>query len=92
MLLCKVMQVSRGGYYNWKNREPSARDREREKLIPKVREIHKKSRGTYGSRRVAQELQSSGTTCGKHKAGTLMKLAGVAAKTKKKFKATTDCH
>ena len=89
-LLCKVMQVSRSGYYSWKKRAKSTRDQERERLIPKVREIHKTSRGTYGSRRVARELESAGTSCGKHKAGTLMKLAGVEARQRRKFKATTN--
>ena len=89
-LLCKVMQVSRSGYYSWEKLGKSARDQERERLIPKVKEIHKTSRKTYGSRRIAKELESTGTRCGKHKAGTLMKLAGVEAKQRKKFKATTD--
>lgn len=90
-MLCKVMQVSRSGYYSWKKRGKSSRDQERERLIPKVKEIHKASRGAYGSRRVAKELESAtGTRCGKHKAGTLMKLAGVEAKQRKKFKATTN--
>ncbi len=89
-MLCKVMEVSRTGYYNWRNREPSARDKEHERLVSRVREIHKKSRGTYGSRRIVQQLQLGGNSCGKHKAGVLMKLAGVEARPKKKFKATTD--
>ena len=66
-LLCKVMQVSRSGYYHWKQRGPSAREQERAQLIPRVR-------------------------CGKHKAGTLMKLAGVVARQRKRFKATTDSN
>jgi putative transposase len=89
-LLCKVMQVSRSGYYHWKKRGTSAREKERSQLIPRVRSIHQDSKATYGSRRMAQELNALGFHCGKHKAGTLMKLAGVAAKQRKKFKATTD--
>jgi len=89
-LLCKVMCVSRSGYYSWQNRSLSARDRERKQLIPRVKAIHKRSRSTYGKRRIAEKLQSEGFPCGKHKAGTLMKLAGVQAKHNKKFKATTD--
>ena len=89
-LLCKVMCVSRSGYYSWHNRGQSARDQERMQLIPKVRAIHKKSRSTYGKRRIAEELQSEGISCGEHKASTLMKLAGVQVKQKKKFKATTN--
>ncbi len=84
------MQVSRSGFYNWKTRKKSPRDKERDELIPKVKEIHKTSRGTYGSRRMSKELTATGANCGKYKAGTLMKLAGVEAKQKKKFKATTN--
>lgn len=89
-MLCQVMQVSRSGYYRWRKRVKSGREQERERLIPKVKEIHKTSRGTYGSRRVAIELESAGTHCGKYKAGTLMKLAGVEVKQRRKFKATTN--
>ena len=59
-------------------------------MIPRVKAIHKISRLTYGKRRIAEELQSEGISCGEHKAGTLMKLADVQAKQKKKFKAKTD--
>ena len=79
-LLCKVMQVSRSGYYRWKKHSVSAKDQERAQLIPKVRGLHQKSKATYGSRRMAQELKALGFRCGKHKAVTLMKLAGVMAK------------
>ena len=89
-LLCRVMQVSRSGYYLWKRRGPSAREQERARLMPRVRSIHQETKATYGSRRMSQELNALGYDCGKHKAGTLMKLAGVAAKQRKKFKATTD--
>jgi transposase InsO family protein len=48
------------------------------------------SKGTYGARRISGEIEAHGTACGKTKAGTLMKLAGVFAKQKRKFKVTTD--
>ena len=89
-LLCTVMQVSRSGFYSWKKRKKSYRQQERERLIPKVKEIHKQARGTYGARRISTELEEQGESCGRIKAGTLMKLAQVSAKQKKKFKATTD--
>jgi putative transposase len=84
------MRVSRSGYYAWNNREKSPRQSERERLIPKVKEIHRQSKGTYGARRIAKELEQQGESCRRSKAGTLMKLAGVEAKQKRKFKATTD--
>ena len=84
------MQLSRSGYYTWCKRGKSLRQRENERLIPVVRAAHKKSKGTYGARRIAEEIEAHGSTCGRTRAGTLMKLARVAAKQKKKFKATTD--
>ena len=84
------MQVSRSGYYAWAKRRKSARQKERESLIPVVRAIHKETKETYGARRIAQELEADGHPCGRVKARTLMKLAGVSVKQKKKFKATTD--
>ena len=84
------MQISRSGYYAWLKRDKSLRERENERLVPLVKAAHKKSKGTYGARRIAVEVEAYGSSCGRTRAGTLMKLAGVAAKQKKKFKATTD--
>jgi len=84
------MHVSRSGYYTWRKGVKSPRQEENEMLIPIVRAAHKKSKGTYGARRMAIEIEAFGFSCGRFKAGTVMKLAGVAAKQKKKFKATTD--
>jgi len=66
------------------------RQEEQDRLIPIVREAHRLSKGTYGARRIAKELEAQGESCGRTKAGTLMKLAGVSVKQSRKFKATTD--
>jgi transposase InsO family protein len=84
------MQVSRSGYYVWRKRSKSLRQIENDRLIPVVLAAHKKSKETYGARRIAEEIEAHGSPCGRFRAGSLMKLAGVAAKQKKKFKATTD--
>ncbi len=55
-----------------------------------VQEAHKISKGTYGARRIAEEIIAHGISCGRTKAATIMRLADVAAKQKKKFKVTTD--
>jgi transposase InsO family protein len=89
-LLCKVMMVSRSGYYSWRSRDISARQQEYERLIPLVKESHRQSRRTYGARRIADDLTALGEPCGRTKAGSLMKLAGVSAKQSRKFKVTTD--
>jgi putative transposase len=89
-LLCEVMRVSRSGYYSWLNREQSPRQQEYERLIPVVQEADRVSKQTYGARRIAKEVEAVGVPCGKTKARTLMKMANVSAKQKKKFKVTTD--
>jgi transposase InsO family protein len=89
-IICKVMQVKRSGYYDWLTRSKSKRQIENEKLITLVRKIHKDSRQTYGSRRIAKALNALGVVCGRERARTLMKLAGVVAKQRRKFKATTN--
>ena len=89
-LLCKVMRVSRSGYYCWKTRSKSNRQQEQERIVPKIKEIHRLTKASYGARRMSAELESLGESCGRNKAATLMKVAGVVAKQKKKFKVTTD--
>lgn len=82
--------MSRSGYYAWKKGRSSARQQEYDKLIPLVQQTHKDTKGTYGARRMAVEIEKSGIPCGRTKAATVMVLADVAAKQKRKFKATTD--
>lgn len=88
-LICKVMGVSRSGYYAWRKRRRSKQLTDNEKLIPMVREIHKDCKGTYGTRRIARELQDRGIPCGRSRARTLMRLAGVSVKKRRKFRVTT---
>ena len=89
-LMCEVLNVSRSGYYAWKRGLSSARQQEYDKLIPLVQQTHKDTKGTYGARRMAVEIEKAGTPCGRTKAATVMALANVVAKQKRKFKATTD--
>ena len=65
---------------------------EKKEMANVVKSTHKKSRGSYGARRHASELTSKGLTCGKYRAKTIMKMAGVEAKQKRRFKATTDSN
>ena len=47
-VLCRVLEVSRSGYYAWRFRKPSSRNLEDERLRPKIVEAFKTGRGTYG--------------------------------------------
>ena len=85
--LCRVMQVSRSGYYAWRQREP---DPDRVRRIALVQEIHKQKRGSYGSRRMARELQRRGEPVGRSQARSLMREAGVEARQRRRWRTTTD--
>jgi putative transposase len=84
------MEVSTSGYYTWKNNVKSRHQKENETLIPIVLEAYRVSKGSYGARRMADEITDYGIRCGRYRAKTVMEMAGVSAKQKRKFKATTD--
>ncbi len=73
--MCRMLGVSRSGYHDWRGRRPSRRSREDAALTEKVREIHVRSRQTYGSPRVHAELRSIGTRCSRKRVARLMREA-----------------
>jgi putative transposase len=75
--LCKVLKVSRSGYYDWKARPLSKRIREDAALSGQIHEIHERSRGTYGSPRVHAELRSIGIRCSRKRVARLMRTEGL---------------
>ena len=76
-LMCRVLQVSRGGYYAWRMRPESARSRSDRKLLVDIRAAHKASRCTYGSPRMQRELLAQGHCVGRHRVARLMRLDGL---------------
>jgi len=90
--LCRVLEVSRSGFYAWRSREPSATDVRREELIEQVKEIHVEAKGRYGSPRMHAELVARGHACCVNAVARVMREAGIAAKTKRKFRQTTDSN
>ena len=89
-VLCSVLRVSRSGYYRWLHSEPSERKLRAEDLVEKIKAIHDKSRGTYGSPRVHAELQKMGEVVSLKTVAKAMKNEGISVRPKRKFKATTD--
>ena len=88
--MCRVIGASRSGYYGWKRQPQSKRQKENEKILMEIKESHKNSHKVYGSPRITEDLQAKGTKCSKNRVARLMKVHGIIAKTKKKFKATTN--
>ena len=89
-LMCKVLGVSRSGFYAWQKRPESKRKRQDHSLKARIRRVHKESRSTYGSPRIHRELCDQGESCGRHRVARLMREDGLKAKVKKRYKATTD--
>lgn len=54
-IMCRVLEVSRSGYYDWRKRKPSARDRANAKRLEEIKKIFERSRKTYGSPRIRTE-------------------------------------
>jgi putative transposase len=76
-MLCKVLKISRSGYYDWKNRPPSKRATENTALTERIREIHHRSRETYGYLRVHAELRALGIHCNRKRVARLMRKNGL---------------
>jgi putative transposase len=76
---CRVLKVSRSGYYEWRDRAPSVRQLADEQLSTTIAEVHTASRGTYGAPRVHAELRLGlGVACGRKRVARLMRTGGLA--------------
>jgi putative transposase len=90
--MCHALGVSRSGYYAWLSRTPSAAEVRREELTEEITTIHAEVKGRYGSPRIHAELVARGSACCVNMVAKVMREAGIAAKTKRKFKQTTDSN
>lgn len=87
--MCKVLEVSRSGYYDWRRRPVSKRDQENEQLVERIQEVHEESEKTYGSPRVYHQLRQEGYSCGENRVSRLMREKRIFAQIKRKFRCTT---
>jgi transposase InsO family protein len=88
-VMCRVLAVSRSGYYAWRNRPTSARKMADQELSQHIKQIHHQSRQTYGSPRIQAELAENGVNCGCKRVARLMRQEELFAKQSCKFKVTT---
>lgn len=90
-MVCRVLSVSRSGYYAWLHRPRSARLTWRDEMAVKIRQAHHLGRRTYGSPRVYEALQRQGESVCENTVANIMKEREIRAKKKRKFvPATTD--
>jgi putative transposase len=87
--LCRVLGVSSSGYYAWSKRTPSRRAKDNAGLIERVRAIHAACKGTYGAPRIHAELKANGVHVGKKRVARLMRQAGLAGVSRRRFVTTT---
>jgi putative transposase len=75
---CRLLGVSRSGYYEWRDRPESARDADNALLLKQIEQIHAGSRGSYGSPRVHAELTLGlGLVVNEKRVARLMRQAGI---------------
>ena len=87
--MCRVLGVSSSGYYAWAKRAPSARATSDAALMERIGAVHAASHGTYSSPRVHAELVESGLSIGRKRVARLMKAAGLAGVSRRRFVTTT---
>lgn len=88
--MCRIFKVSKSGFYQWRTRNPSKRDRENQMLLFAIMRIHKWSKASYGSPRITEELQKRGFDVSRPRVARLMRRNGIRAVHSKKFVVTTD--
>lgn len=88
--MCRVLEVSRSGYYRWWRQRENRRERRDKALLEHIKTAYERGRGTYGSPRITAEVNAQGIRCSENRVARIMRKYGIVAKTKRKFKITTQ--
>src|SRR5690554_1620653 len=88
--MCKLLEVSRSGYYAWCERPPSNRMKKRDELVKQIRKTHQESRELYGSPKITKALNHQGVLVSERTVSRLMTQHQIRSKTVCKYKATTN--
>jgi len=78
--MCRLYDVTRAGFYAWRSRERSERERQNAALAERIRVVHQASRGTYGSPRVYQVLRRLGCRASENRIARVMRAQGIKAR------------
>lgn len=88
--LCRTLEVSRSGFYNWRNHHETQQEESDRLLKEWITEIFERSRSTYGVRRIRKELMDHGIRISRRRVARLKRELGLVCKVQKRFKVTTD--
>lgn len=84
--------ISKSGYYGWKRRDKSKTAKRKERVIEKIKEVHKKSYENYGAPKITRELRKQGEVISERTVGKYMRENGIKAQyIKHRTKTTRDC-
>lgn len=86
--MCRVLEVSRAGFYAWSGRGPSARAQRDLMLLGRIRQVHAAHREAYGAVKTWHVLRALGVPCGKHRVARLRREAGIQARRTRRFRAS----
>ena len=90
-MLCELLGVSPSGYYGWRQKRPTQRQREDTALAAKIAAAHRASRKTYGVPRIVEDLREAGIRTSKRRCARLMRAQGLHGKKKNRRRPrTTD--
>jgi len=91
-VLCKVMKVSRSGFYSYLHCCKNGPDDSGTDAVisSRIKAIFKLSKNSYGSRRILKQLRSEGHLIGRYKVRRLMRRLGLKAKVRRRYKVTTE--
>jgi len=87
--MCRLLAVSRSGFYGWNQRGESKRAAENRQLLESIQRIVESTMGRYGSPRITAELQDQGYRCSRPRVARLMRKHDIKARARRKFKVTT---
>jgi len=88
--LCEALEVSKSGYFRWRSAQPSARQRENERLLEEMNRIHAdRHTRCYGSPRMTEELRERGYQCSENRVARLMAHHGLVARPRRPFRPKT---
>jgi len=89
-ILCRVMEVSRSGYYAWCRRPPSERAQVDGQLAERIQQFHHDSRGTYGSPRILRDLRCEGQRVSRKRVARIMRQLGIQGCQPRRYRTTTE--